>query len=253
MSKSALKTDLYGKKFEAYSTSIRWEIIQLIPTGDHKILDVGCGAGQTLKKLKELGKANEIVGIEIDEQVTRDLSGTLDRLYVGDVETMDLPYTEKYFDYILFGDVLEHLINPRRVLHSYRKLIKDDGFIIASIPNIKYYSVVLRLLFYDEFQYTDAGILDSSHLRFFTKKEIINMFKEENFEVDDLIPVYVEGTPPKRYKSRLFTYLSNRLFLCLSRSHILAMYFLDSSFYAYQYIIKAKKKGPEEATINSHL
>ena len=95
MSKSALKTDLYGKKTRLTRHRFDGRSIQLIPTGDHKILDVGCGAGQTLKKLKELSKANEIVGIEIDEQVTRDLSDTLDRLYVGDVETMDLPYTEK--------------------------------------------------------------------------------------------------------------------------------------------------------------
>jgi 2-polyprenyl-3-methyl-5-hydroxy-6-metoxy-1,4-benzoquinol methylase len=252
LSKTDLKAELYWNKDEGYSSNIRWDIIQLIPAGNHKILEVGCGAGHTLKKLKELGKAKETVGIEINEQVTRELSHTLDRLYVGDVETVDLPPTENCFDYILFGDVLEHLIDPRGVLHSYKSLLRYDGYIIASIPNIKHYSVLLRLIFFDEFQYTDAGILDRSHLRFFTKKEILKMFTDEKFEVVDLIPV--DGSKPgKRYKDTLFTFLNSKLFAHLSSLQILTMYFLDSSFYAAQYIIKAKKTESEKAAITTHL
>ncbi len=253
LSKTDLKAELYRNKDEGYSSNIRWDMIQMISAGNHKILDVGCGAGHTLKKLKELGKANETVGIEINEQVTQDLSDTLDRLYVGDVETIDLPPTEKYFDYILFGDVLEHLIDPRRVLHIYKSLLRDDGYIIASIPNIKHYNVLLRLIFFDEFQYTDAGLLDSSHLRFFTKKEILKMFTDEKFDVVDLISV--DGSKPgKKFKDTLFTFLNSKLFSFLSqRLQILTMYFLDSSFYASQYIIKAKKKESEEATVTTHL
>lgn len=241
MSKTDLKAELYRNKDEGYSSIIRWDIIPLIPTGDHKILEVGCGAGYTLKKLKELGKANEIVGIEINEQVTQDLSDTLDRFYIGDVETIDLPQNEKYFDFILFGDVLEHLINPRRVLRSYRSLLRDGGHVIASIPNIKYHSVLLPLIFLDEFQYTDFGILDSSHLRFFTKKEIVKIFNEEKFEVVDVVPIYDENRLGKKYRNTLFTFLNSRLFSYLSRLQILIMYFMDNSFYAGQYIIKAKK------------
>jgi 2-polyprenyl-3-methyl-5-hydroxy-6-metoxy-1,4-benzoquinol methylase len=252
VSKTDLKAELYRNKDEAYSSYISWNMIQLIPAGNHKILEVGCGAGHTLKKLKELGKANEIVGIEINEQVTQNLSDTLDRFYIGDVETIDLPYTENYFDYILFGDVLEHLINPRRVLHSYKSLLRDDGHIIASIPNIKHHSVLLRLIFFDEFHYTDAGILDSSHLRFFTKKEIVKMFHDEKFEVVDLIPV--EGIKPgKKYRDELFTFLNSRVFSYLSSLQPLTMFFLDRSFYAAQYIIKAKKEKSEEVAITKNL
>jgi len=228
-------------------------MIQLIPVGNHKILEVGCGSGHTLKKLKELSKANETVGIEINEQVTQDLSDALDRLYIGDVETIDLPHTENYFDYILFGDVLEHLIDPRRVLHRFKSLLRDDGYILASIPNIKHYDVLLRLIFFDEFQYTDDGILDRSHLRFFTKKEILKMFADEKLEVVDLIPV--DGNKPgkKRYKDTLFTFLNSKLFSHLSSMQIFAMYFIDSSFYATQYIIKAKKTQSEEVATTTHL
>ena len=241
MSKTNLKAELYEHKDEGYSSNIRWDVIPLIPTGDNKILEVGCGAGYTLKKLKELGKANEIVGIEMNEQVSQDLSDTLDRLYVGDVETIDLPQNEKYFDYILFVDVLEHLINPRGVLHDYKTLLRDGGYIIASIPNIKHHSVLLPLIFFDEFQYSDFGLLDASHLRFFTKKEILKMFKEEKLEVVDLIPLYDEPRWEKKYRNMLFTFLNKRLFSYLYRLQILIMYFMDNSFYVRQYIIKAKK------------
>lgn len=251
MSKTDLKAEFYRNKDDAYSSWIRWDLIQLIPTGDHKILEIGCGAGHTLKKLKELGKAKEIVGIEINEQLTQDLSDNLDGLYVGDVEIMDLPNTEKYFDYILFGDVLEHLINPRRVLQRCRSLMSDDGFVIASIPNIKHHSILLRLILFDEFQYTDAGILDRSHLRFFTKKEIVKMFNDEKFDVIDLIPLY-DGGPGTGYKDKLFTYLnSSRLLSYLSSLEIFFLFFLDSSFYARQYVIKAKKEKPEAAAITA--
>lgn len=139
------------------------------------------------------------------------------------------------------------------MLHNYRSLLRDDGYIIASIPNIKHRSVLLRLIFFDEFQYTDHGLLDSSHLRFFTKKEIVKMFKDEEFEVVDLIP-FDGSKPGKRYKDTIFTFLNSRLFSFLSqRLQILTMYVLDSSFYAIHYIIKAKKEKSEEAAIATHL
>jgi 2-polyprenyl-3-methyl-5-hydroxy-6-metoxy-1,4-benzoquinol methylase len=104
-----------------------------------------------LRGLKALGKASEIVGIEINQKAVADSSDHLDGLFIGDVETIDLPYPDKYFDYILFGDVLEHLINPGVVLHKYKNLLSDDGYIIATIPNIKHYRVLLGLILFDEF------------------------------------------------------------------------------------------------------
>ena len=175
--------ELYRDKNQTYFSNIRWDIISLIPTGDYKILDVGSGAGCTLRELKARGKASETVGIEINQKAAADSLDHLDGLIIGDVETMDLPYSDKYFDYILFADVLEHFINPSRVLHKCKNLLSDDGYIIAALPNIKHYSVLLGLILFDEFKYTDrGGLLDSSHLRFFTKKEIIRMFRDEQLE-----------------------------------------------------------------------
>lgn len=220
------KTELYQKKDRDYFSNIRWNIIDLIPEGNHRILDIGCGDGGTLKKLKELGKANEIFGIELNEDIAKKLSQDLDEIVIGDVESIEPTFNEKYFDYILFGDSLEHLINPDKVLNKYKKLLKDDGFIIASIPNIKYFSIILKLIIFDEFKYVDAGILDRSHLRFFTKREIKRMFQNANLKI-----IYIEPNlwwPIKIIDNRIFTIFSKLL--------------PGSSFFTIQYLIKARKE-----------
>jgi len=211
MQETNLKAELYKEKSDAYFSTIKWPIVELIPQGDHKILDVGCGAGSTLGKLKELGKAGEIVGIEINEKMAKNSSNNLDELYVGDVETMCPPRTERYFDYILFADVLEHLIDPWKVLHDYKRLLKDNGYVIATIPTIKHYSVLIRLILLDEFPYAYGGILDRSHLRFFTKKEIIKMFQYEGFEVVQLVALPVREKLATKNARDVLLEFSNRL------------------------------------------
>jgi 2-polyprenyl-3-methyl-5-hydroxy-6-metoxy-1,4-benzoquinol methylase len=227
MPKSALKAEVYRNKNSAYSSSARWDIIDLIPRGPHKILDIGCGAGSTLTQLRELGKASEIVGIDINENAAHWARG-LDKLYIGDVETMDVPYSEKCFDYILLGDVLEHLINPGNVLSTYANLLTDEGYIIASVPNVKFLDIILRLVFLDEFRYDDCGILDRSHLRFFTKSEAIKMFEEAKLEITDVIHLSYRKDV-KRARDNL--------------SNLVHRLLRGSSFSAVQYLIKAKKKA----------
>ncbi len=222
--------ELYTDKNQNYFSNIKWEIIRLIPAGDHKILDVGSGAGCTLRKLKALRKASEIVGIEINRIAAADSSQYLDGLFIGDVETMDLPYSDKYFDYILFADVLEHLINPSDVLHKCKNLLSDDGYIIAIIPNIKHYSVLLGLILSDEFNYTKDGLLDISHLRFFTKKGIIRMFRDEQLEVADLIAIWQ-------------WFGMTRVERALHSSKITSRLVDNNSFFAYEYLVKAKKRN----------
>jgi len=217
------KNELYLEKDKTYFSYIRWDIINQVPEGNHRILDVGCGAGATLLKLKELGKASEIFGIEINEDIAGKLSPLLNGIIIGDIESIKLPFNEKYFDYILFGDILEHLINPDKILNQYKELLKDDGFIIATIPNIKHFNILLRLIILDEFKYVDEGILDKSHLRFFTKKEIENLFMRNKFKIVEINPII---------------YGRIKILKNLFRNKILP----GGSFFALQYLIKARKK-----------
>jgi len=217
------KNELYLEKDKTYFSYIRWDIINQVPEGNHRILDVGCGAGATLLKLKELGKASEIFGIEINEDIAGKLSPLLNGIIIGDIESIKLPFNEKYFDYILFGDILEHLINPDKILNQYKALLKDDGFIIATIPNIKHFNILLRLIILDEFKYVDEGILDKSHLRFFTKKEMENLFMRNKFKIVEINPII---------------YGRIKILKNLFRNKILP----GGSFFALQYLIKARKK-----------
>lgn len=182
------------KKFNAkwgfdfvYSTSARHELINLIDKNSNdniNILEVGCGAGATLLALKNLYKNANLYGVEISENAGKIVSGIAD-IIIGNIEDITLPYKEKYFDYIIFGDVLEHLVDPWKTLNKLRKYIKDEGSIIASIPNIMHIGVIRQILT-GNFTYENAGILDRTHLRFFTGYEIQKMLLKCGFKLDNI-------------------------------------------------------------------
>lgn len=208
-----------------YFSVIRHEILEIIPPGDHRILDIGCGTGATLKQLKYCGKAMETCGIELNPDAAKIAAQNIDTILTGDAGVIEIPFKKNYFDYILFCDVLEHFFHPDQILGKYAPYLKNEGLIIVSIPNIKYYKIVLSLLFRDRFEYKDEGILDQSHIRFFTRHEIVNLFVHSDFEILKILPkigkkVLVKDTP-------LYSLLRN---------------IPGSSFLTYQYCIISRKK-----------
>lgn len=220
------KEDMYNDKHDIYYSGIRWDIIDLIPEGNHRILEVGCGAGNTLLKLKEIHKAQEIYGLEMNEGIAQAHIKDVDRVIVGDVEKIDPPFPDEFFDYIIFGDVLEHLIEPKKILKKYAKYLKMDGMIVASIPNIKNYTVLFDLIVRDKFEYRDSGILDRTHLRFFTRKEIINMFRRANLDISVI----------RSNLSFPLNIVDAKLCHFISRHRL-----PGSSFFTIQYIVCAKR------------
>lgn len=168
-----------------YYSHARDDLIRLIPAGTTKVLEVGCGAGMTGKALREKG-FEKIVGIEINEEVARGGRAYYDQIVIGDVEKIRLPFEKEYFDCILYGDVLEHLVNPWEVLKDHQTILKKGGAIICSIPNVRNYRILNNLIFRGRWEYTDDGILDRSHLRFFTLDSIQGMLKEAGFEIEGL-------------------------------------------------------------------
>lgn len=162
----------------------RPDLVELVPPQAKKVLDVGCAAGMMGAALKERG-VEEVVGIEINTVAAREAATRLDRVLVGDVEELDLPYPEKYFDAIVMGDVLEHLRDPWAVLNRLQSYLAEEGTVIASIPNVANASVIAGLL-NGKWQYADAGILDRTHLRFFTLDGIREMFTNAGFRIVSL-------------------------------------------------------------------
>ena len=123
----------------------------------------------------------EIVGVELFESAAEKAAAVLDRVIVGNVEQIDLPY-ENYFDCVIFADVLEHLVDPWRMLRRAKTLLRRDGVIVASIPNVQHSRVLINL-FFGRWEYEQFGIMDSTHLRFFTRKSIDTLFQSTGYEL----------------------------------------------------------------------
>jgi 2-polyprenyl-3-methyl-5-hydroxy-6-metoxy-1,4-benzoquinol methylase len=93
-----------------------------------------------------------------------------------------LPYKE-YFDFIICGDVIEHLRDPQNVIRRIYKWLKPHGIFVASIPNIRYWRILRDLFIFGKWEYEEAGILDNTHLRFFTRNSFLKILQTENFKV----------------------------------------------------------------------
>ncbi|MBU0694085.1 MAG: class I SAM-dependent methyltransferase [Candidatus Omnitrophica bacterium] len=195
--------------------------LSLISVDAKKVLDVGCGEGNLGFKLRE--KGIEVVGIEKDEKSYLLAKEKLNRVFLTDVEKFQLPFSKGYFDCIIYADVLEHFIYPLAVLRKHRDFLNNSGYIIASIPNIRYYKIIIRLFLGGSWDYMDKGILDKSHLRFFTLINIKELFADAGYEIVEIKRNFVA--------SRGFKVLNFFLFNGLK------------DFLTYQYYIKARKHG----------
>lgn len=177
---------------EDYYRQERGEVACLVPMDAKKILDVGCGEGVLGKGLLDRG-AVEVVGIEISSSVAKKAQENISSVICGDVENVTLPFERGYFDCIIFADVLEHLQNPLSVLNRFKAYLSDSGVIVASIPNVRYCSII-NMLIEGRWEYQDYGILDKTHLRFFAKKDMEKMFQDAGLEItainENLNPVY---------------------------------------------------------------
>lgn len=165
-----------------YYSLIRRDVLQHVPAGTKRLLDVGCGAGLTAHYAKHTLGVEEAIGVEYVEPIARRASEYLDAVHIGDIEQMELPYPDGYFDCILCADVLEHLRDPWEVLRKLRRLLSPAGVLVASIPNIGHLSVLAKIIF-DRFEYEPSGILDRTHLRFFTRHTIKQMFTSTGYTV----------------------------------------------------------------------
>ncbi len=185
----ARPADLTGKYPEYYQWS-RAEVLPFVPREVSKVLEVGCGEGRFGLAIKQTRNA-EVWGIETVPEVAQQAAQRLDKVLLGDVEHDHLELPSEYFDCIIFNDVLEHLTYPWAVLKILRDALQTSGYVVASIPNIRYYPILKALVLHKEWDYTRDGTLDRTHFRFFTQRSIPKFFQDSGYEL-----VRMEGINP---------------------------------------------------------
>ena len=175
-------------KENSYYEHPRRELFPFVPHQTRRLLDVGCGTGTLATLLKKERNLSEVVGIEIVEAAFHTAKQRLDNVLLGSVEDMDLPYEDGHFDCILCADVLEHLVEPEKALKKLSRVLAPDGVIVISIPNIQFHEASVMLLS-GGWTYMEQGIMDTTHLRFFTRNELRSMIERAGLDVGAVSPL----------------------------------------------------------------
>lgn len=168
-----------------YYANVRRDILPLLGGPYGKALEIGCGAGGTLRHLRDTGLCAWVGGVE-PTAAADEAAGHLDQTWHAPVEDLLAAGALPQADLILCLDVLEHLVNPWQVLRQLAALLPPGGTLIASIPNIRHYKVSLPLVLEGRWEYQDSGIMDSTHLRFFTRASAQALFAQAGLVVADL-------------------------------------------------------------------
>jgi len=187
-----------------YYGTFRSEMLDYIPADAVRILEVGCGEGNFCRQLKTSGR--EVWGVEINPEAALKASEVCDKVLVGSFDEQLAHLPEQYFDCVVFNDVLEHLYDPWTTIRQVKALMSDKGVLVTSIPNFRYISnLITEILFRKDFEYKpEGGILDDTHVRFFTSKSMLRMFRQEGYQV-----LRHEGIRPCRsWKEKLFLILT---------------------------------------------
>jgi 2-polyprenyl-3-methyl-5-hydroxy-6-metoxy-1,4-benzoquinol methylase len=170
------------QKDHSYYSFVKPWMFDWFPKSPCAILDMGCAAGAMGQAIRERNLPVNLIGIELSKDAAQHAAPYYDSIHQGDVEDMNLPYSN-HFDIVICADILEHLRNPWAMLARIKAMLKHDGLLLCSIPNIRYWRILKDLVFSGSWKYEEEGILDNTHLRFFTRKSFCNDLKEAGFEI----------------------------------------------------------------------
>lgn len=182
----------YDAKPESYFAHVRHDVLAMLPPGTRRLLDVGCGSGATGEAAKQQYGVAEVWGIEALASVARQAQARLDRVLVGDVETCLEACPDGAFDCVVCADVLEHLADPWDVLRQLHRVLSAEGTLVLSVPNLRHLKVLLKIVT-DRFEYEPEGVLDQTHLRFFTRHTIVQMLTQTGYRIVRVVPTRSGG------------------------------------------------------------
>jgi len=178
-----MTAEVRAAKTASYYENARADIVTALPRPLGNVLDVGCGVGNVGIGTREAG-ATRVVGVEVVHEQAERARAVLDRVIAGPVEEALDELSDERFDTILCLDVLEHLVDPEAVLRRLRDVAAPGAHLQVSVPNARHLSLVWDLFVRGTFGYTDHGHRDSTHLRWFTRRDIVAALERCGWQVE---------------------------------------------------------------------
>ncbi len=176
---------LKSGRTEEYGDNPRTELIDLINVTPEKVFEIGCGSGATGMAIKNKFPDLKYVGMDSNKGAAEIAQTRLDKVIVSDLDTVPLDtfgFEKEYFDLIICADILEHLYDPWKILNDLHGYLAPGGRVLASIPNVQYINQIINLL-NGIWNYEDDGLMDATHIRFFTQSGIIKMFGGTGYKI----------------------------------------------------------------------
>lgn len=166
---------------ENYFDGGRSDLKQFIPANVYTVLEIGCGEGGFRESFST---TVEYWGVEPNKKVGVIAESKLHKVFNATYEEVEEYIPDSYFDLIVCNDVIEHMVDHDKFLEHIKSKMKSDGSLLISIPNVRYIYNLYNLIFKKDWQYEDQGILDKTHLRFFTRKSLINSLLRHGYKIE---------------------------------------------------------------------
>jgi len=189
-------------------SAARPELAPFVPDRLRRALDVGCGTGGFASTLRAQGSETELWGVEPEPAAAEIARANYDHVRTGFFPDSVLELPERYFDAVFMLDVLEHMPAPEAALDGARGLLVDGGVVVASIPNARHFDVWWPLVRHGRWTYTETGLMDRTHLRWFTRSSIQDLFADRGWLVLSLVGI--NRSEPVGWKARAIARLGRR-------------------------------------------